>query len=198
MWDYFLSNKQLETNSLIDYSLAILQSFVLPQWLGGIKPGFTPTGRIHDDLQERSAHSRAGLLRRLRHIVIDCRAYFHLLIVVSLILVALARVRAVAATHCSQGCFSTEAFTELLRVIAWPAPQWIIALFGCITPLRYCVFPPNVPERDKLLREDADGARYPLPMYRDTRNRLWDIGFAHMYSLFILYTAGVFIASWWM
>lgn len=183
----------------VDYTIAILRSFVLPFSLGGTKPGFTPTGSVHNVLQERSAHARGGLFRRLNHHLFDCGVFFHLIIASSLILVVSTRTRAVVSAHCSDGCFSAEFFVEFLRAIAWPAPQWIIALFGCITPLRYSVFPPNVLERDKLLSQrDTDGARYPLPQYRDMQNGLWDFGFAHMYSLFILYTAALFIVSWWM
>lgn len=72
-------------------------------------------------------------------------------------------------------------------------------MLGCLTPLRYALRPPSVPERDRLLgKREENGARYPTEEAKHVRWSLFEVDFVVLYTLFMGYVAAVFVGSWWL
>ncbi|KAK4192389.1 cellulose synthase 2 [Podospora australis] len=178
------------------YTVAWLKTFVLPSWLGGKPTGFTPTGSIANDLQERNVTLRAPLSARLRHLLVDCMGWVHLLMITALCSLAFAQVRQVLRRHSDTN--TKEFWIELLETVAWPSGMWVPTVLGCLTPFSYMMFPPDVPERDKLMgKRGPNGVRYPT---EDAKMRKggFRLDFTFWYSLFMVYVAAAFIGSWWL
>jgi hypothetical protein len=162
--------------------------------LGGTKPGFTPSGSISNMIHERSAHNRSSLRRRLRYGLYECGLWFHLLSIVAVGTIMAYRAHTVLEQ--SQHSWGVTKFIELLRQVGWPAPMWLQAIFANMVPLTYILFPPDVPDRDRLLGErEKEGARYPLEKFKKGRSSLWRVDYPLLYTLLVGYTVMVFLWS---
>lgn len=76
---------------------------------------------------------------------------------------------------------------------------WFFSFFALLTPIRYAIFPPTVPEREDLLvRDPATGAGYPV---RGARGAKWVpelLGFENCHLVAVLYSAVVlYYSSQW-
>ncbi|KAL8752122.1 MAG: hypothetical protein Q9184_005835, partial [Pyrenodesmia sp. 2 TL-2023] len=57
----------------------IIRAFILPTWLGGTSVGFTSSGSLANDINERDAVHRAPFWpKRARHFFLDCHIWMHL------------------------------------------------------------------------------------------------------------------------
>jgi hypothetical protein len=198
---YKISWRHLLTKDL-DCTVAYIRSFLLPTRYGGKLTGFTPTGSIGSVVDERYPSRRAPLRTRLYHILFDCGAWFHAMVIVLFAIIALRRTqRAIQGQlSSSQGQLDLQnVWIHLLREVFWPSHPWMMTVIACITPIKYAISPPVVGERDKLLgKRGKYGARYPLPEYRDKVDcKIWDADFAQLYSVFMIFTLGVFVSTWW-
>ncbi|KAK2027976.1 hypothetical protein LX32DRAFT_417461 [Colletotrichum zoysiae] len=184
-------------------TVAWFRSFILPKGLGGKTTTFTPTGSIGNIYQERDPGRRAPILARFRHIILGCGAWVHALAVVGFSLGAYIRISRAFRQH-SLEAHSDQNFGSLfiilLRKVIWPTHPWISTTLACMVPIKYALFPPQIPQRDKLLgRKEKNGARYVVPEFKGKIKRgLFNIGFVELHSLFVLYVAVVFVATWWV
>ncbi|KAL0938148.1 Cellulose synthase 2 [Colletotrichum truncatum] len=184
-------------------TVAWFRSFILPRSLGGKTTTFTPTGSIGNVYHERDPDRRAPLLKRLQHIIIGCGAWVHLLIVVLFGTGAYMRCSRVFREH-SLVVHDEHGFeilcVRLLRKVAWPTHPWVPTALACFTPIKYALYPPQIPERHKLLgKRGRNGARYPIPEVMGKVKRTpFAIGFIELYTLFVAYAALVFVATWWV
>lgn len=180
----------------------MVRSFILPSRLGGKVTGFTPTGTLSNTLHERNAILRAPLKKRLCHILFDCGAWFHALVAITFSIGAVYRIKTILQS-CPRDFYGHRdlhgLWIELLKDIAWPPPQWLPTIFACITPIQYALFPPDVPERDKLMgKRDENGVRYPLPQVKDAKWSIWELRYAQLYFLVVGYCVALFVGSWWI
>lgn len=188
-----------------DCTLAYIRTFVLPVKYGGKVATFTPTGSIGNRLFERYPSLRAPLHERLRHIVMDCGAWMHALLVAAIGCGVALCVRQAAAVHLgingADGQRDWYAFwVELLRTAAWPGHPWLSALAACLTPIQYAVSPPTVHERDRLMGKRAkSGVRYPLPEFKEKISRSrFELRFVQLHTLWTAYVVVVFISTFYM
>ena len=174
---------------VIDYAFAIVRSFILPTGLGGKASGFTPTGSLDNSLNERRAGFRAPLHHRLKVILIDCGAIFHLAVVVLTMLGVVSSIR-----HAFK---ASNVGLALLVTVAWPPPHWLNAVIACLAPIQYAVFPPDVPDRHEVL-DKRSGVAYPKTEAKDATWTLKEARYPQLYSLVVAYTAIIFVGTWWL
>lgn len=179
------------------FTLAWLRSFILPARLGGRVEGFTATGSMGNCVRERDVNKRAPLRQRLRYVVVDCGAWVHVAVVVAFAVGAGMRVWQVVARHgAGEG---HEMWVEMLKAVAWPSHTWVPTVLACWTPIRYAVWPPSVPERERLMGPAGkNGVRYAREEARRVRWSGWQVGFPEMYTGFTVAVGGLFVASWWL
>ncbi|KAH8821974.1 nucleotide-diphospho-sugar transferase [Xylogone sp. PMI_703] len=178
------------------YSFAIIQSFILPSWLGGKVTGFTPSGSIRDPLNERRPRLRSPLRRRLQSVLFDCGAIFHVVLVFLCIAGVVSRVH---QAFVNSGGDMDQLRLELLVTVAWPPPTWFQIVIACLTPLQYAIFPPDVPERQDLLRRElATGVMYPTERSKRATWTIKEARYSQLHFLIILYTIYVFKCTWWI
>lgn len=107
--------------------------------------------------------------RRLHHILFQCGAWFHAVVVVLTMGAVVFRTIRVLEAHPpdSSGRRDWHALNlDLFQHVAWPLPAWLLNIIALSTPIKYAISPPSVPARDELLgQKDKKGARYPLPQY---------------------------------
>jgi len=131
-------------------AVTLIRSFVLPTWLGGQVQTFQPTGSINSDLNERDAVLRAGIWTRLRVIVVNYMAWYHIVYVYFCLSAAsLSTSRCVLDNYDSDSrfrCLVTHAF--------WPPVSWILVVTAFWVPITYAIDPPTVPPREDLLIRD--------------------------------------------
>ncbi|KAJ5125954.1 hypothetical protein N7526_008131 [Penicillium atrosanguineum] len=100
-------------------ALCIVRSFMLPRWLGGQTQAFKPTGSLGSALNERDPKLRKNIFVRLRVILFNYMAFFHLAFVyVTLVAVVISTYRCFAIQSSFKGivvCLITHAF--------WPPPH---------------------------------------------------------------------------
>lgn len=174
-------------------ALTIIRSFVLPIWLGGQKQAFKPSGSLKSELSERDPAARAPLLRRLRVIVINYLAGYHILYVYfCLAAVSLTTSRCAAEQYTINDqllCGLTHAF--------WPPIAWIIVVSAFWIPISYAINPPSMPDREALLNRDPKtGIAHPTEQskkiaFLGPQMAVWEIE----YGLSTLFTAAVFGAA---
>ncbi|OCK94671.1 glycosyltransferase family 2 protein [Cenococcum geophilum 1.58] len=174
-------------------ALTIIRSFVLPIWLGGQKQAFKPSGSLKSELSERDPAVRAPLLRRLRVIVINYLAGYHILYVYfCLAAVTLTTSRCAAEQYTINDqllCGLTHAF--------WPPIAWIIVVSAFWIPISYAINPPSMPDREALLNRDPKtGVAHPTEQskkiaFLGPQMAIWEIE----YGLSTLFTAAVFGAA---
>jgi hypothetical protein len=186
---------QCLANKSPDYTISIIRSFLLPSWLGGTKPGFTPTGSISNTLHERSAHNRRSLRCRLQYALFECDMWFHFISIVAVGTVMAYRAQTVLQQ--SQHGWDLTRITEMLRQVAWPAPAWLQGILANMVPLTYILLPPNVPDRNSLLGiREKGGARYPLEEFKKERSSVWAVDYPLLYTCLVGYSVVVFLWSY--
>ena len=152
---------------MIPYNaITIIQSFVLPKWLGGKAMAFSPTGSLTSELNERDMALRAPLHRRLKVIILDCKAYIHLFYVVFTITAVMT-----AICRALQGSKSRDELLQyIVTHICGPPMIWLLSVAAFTAPLRYALWPPTVPNRESLLERDPQTfVAHPMPEFRKRR-----------------------------
>ncbi|KAF4256015.1 hypothetical protein KXW98_005436 [Aspergillus fumigatus] len=139
-------------------ALCIVRSFILPRWLGGQAQAFKPTGSLSSALEERDPKRRKNMLVRLRVILLNYMAFFHLAFVyVTLVAVVISSYRCFAQEKTFQDvilCLITHAF--------WPPLTFLFICTSLWTPVAYAVDPPAMPDREDLLvRDPKTGVAHP-------------------------------------
>ncbi|KAJ5661882.1 uncharacterized protein N7477_009498 [Penicillium maclennaniae] len=131
-------------------ALCIIRSFMLPSWLGGQTQAFKPTGSLSSALNERDPKQRKNIFVRLRVILFNYMAFFHLAFVyVTLVAVVISTYRCFAIQSSFKGivvCLITHAF--------WPPLTFLFLCTSLWTPVSYAIDPPSVPDREDLLKRD--------------------------------------------
>lgn len=173
-------------------TLSILRSFVLPEWLGGQKQAFKPTGSLKSELNERDPHARAGVFQRLSVIAINYMAGYHMFYVyLVLAAVTLTTSRCVFDQYTADEklkCMLTHAF--------WPPIAWIVTISAFWTPIQYALDPPSVPEREQLLdRDPKTGIAHPSKKSKKTAFAGQTVWFELEYLFSTAFTAVVFVLT---
>jgi hypothetical protein len=187
----------------IDYFIAFMRSFVLPEALGGGPTGFTASGSISNDLQERRAGSRAPLLRRLRVTLFSHYAIVHAMFVLAcLIGFALNLARAFSPVDIPNlwdtAILSTtqDRLVFFVTRLGWPPLVWMQFIASALTPIIYAVWPPSQQDREELLdRDEKTGVAYPKIEARNSKRTpvgAWRYGRA---TVAMLYTFALFVAN---
>lgn len=170
-----------------------MRSYVLPKWLGGKLFTFIPTGTIPNELNERSKIRRSPLHHRLWSILISQGAIFHCVYTLTCI-AAVGLICSRAVTHYSKDSIDFQVY--LLTHLGWLPLPWFFAAFACLTPLRYAIFPPDIPEREELLERDPHtGIAYPI---KEARRVKWEfewVGFQNLYIVAAVYCLGLLYAT---
>ncbi|KAK8220206.1 nucleotide-diphospho-sugar transferase [Phyllosticta capitalensis] len=174
------------------HTITIIRSFILPTWLGGKTAGFTSSGSIQDELNERDPGARAPMWRRLKVVIWDCKCYLHILFI--------CYVLAAVGLSTYHGVESTDTTRSLLIYLLthalWPPVLWLTCIAACCEPIRYALFPPSMPDREELLERDPKtGVAHPKEMYKKQRwgpRVLWREG---QYTLCTAFTAFIFATS---
>ena len=173
-------------------TITIVQSFILPKWLGGKPMAFSPTGSLTSELNERDAAHRAPLWKRLKVIIWDCKAYIHLTFVIfTLVAVIVAFSRALSL----KGDVSTK-YRYILTHICWPPMLWILSAAAFSVPLRYAIWPPTVPDRDDLLQRDPNTfVAHPKPESKVPQWSKLTLFHEGIYTLITIYVTLAFAAT---
>lgn len=191
---YRLSRRDFDASLwMLPYNgMTIVQSFILPKWLGGKPMAFSPTGSLTSELNERDASRRAPLLKRLKVVIWDCKAYIHLtfvLFTISAVIVALSRVGSVTGN-------AEAKYHYILTHIAWPPMLWILSAVAFSVPLRYAIWPPTVPDRDDLLDRDGDTfVAHPKAQSKEPQWSNLTLFHEGIYSLITIYVLLAFLAT---
>lgn len=173
-------------------TVSIFRSFILPTWLGGQKQAFKPTGSLKSELNERDAAIRKGVFRRLKTIVVNYMAGFHVFYVyLTLTAVTLTTLRCLFNEPNLRDklvCMLTHAF--------WPPIAWILTVSAFWTPIAYALNPPTCPDREELLdRDPKTGIAHPTKKSKKTAFHGETIWFELEYFVSTAFTVAVFIAS---
>lgn len=131
-------------------ALCLIRSFCLPSWLGGQVQSFQPSGSLRSDLNERDRTLRAGLWSRMRVIIFNYMAWYHIVYVYFCL---------TAATLTTSKCvFNEYGLDNRLRCLLthafWPPVSWLLVVSAFWVPITYAIDPPTVPPRDDLLVRD--------------------------------------------
>ncbi|ETI20843.1 hypothetical protein G647_07186 [Cladophialophora carrionii CBS 160.54] len=178
---------------MIPYNaITIVQSFILPKWLGGKPMAFAPTGSLTSELNERDIKQRAPLWKRLKIIIWDCKAYIHLVYVVfTVTAVALAFGRALSI----KGDVSAQ-YRYILTHICWPPMLWVLSAIAFTVPVRYAIWPPTVPDREELLDRDPDTfIAHPKRESKQTKWSKLTLFHEAVYVAVTVYTTLAFVAT---
>jgi hypothetical protein len=125
---------------------------------------------------------------------VECGVWVHIAVVVLFLAGALVRVRQVRGQYEGR-----EAFVEMLRAVAWPSHPWFPTVLACLTPINYAVWPPSVPERERLMGVPGkNGVRYARAEAKKQSWSLCEVGFPQMLFVFVVAVGGLFVASWWI
>jgi hypothetical protein len=183
--------------NVTDHALCVIQSFLLPSWLGGKIAGFTATGSQSSELNERDARLRAPMLQRLKVTIFSCKAYLHLLYI-GFVLAAV-----ILATYYNVVDANNDTprklAISLLTHAGWPPVLWLVCIVGCWTPVQYAISPPTVPDREDLLvRDEKTGIAYPSEESKVVKGSPYHWLHELQYSLLFIYTTAMFAISFWM
>ena len=163
---------RLESNGIFEspyFTWTMSRSFFLPRWLGGKVAGFTPTGSIPDTLNERHPRRRSPLHVRLKVVLLDCCAIFHLIAIILILTGVVHRLR--ITVHNNNGS-AHDLWVELSTTVLTPPMYWLQQVLACWTPIQYAIWPPDMPEWEELVERDpATGVAVPKREFRDARFR---------------------------
>jgi len=177
------------------HALTVIQSFLLPRWLGGRPMAFSSSGSLKSDINERDPATRAPLFRRLKVVLWDCKFGFHLFYVIFV---------TVAITHSTVtgimlGTGLKNTLLYLLTHTFWPPMLWMVCITGCLTPIRYAIWPPTMPPREELLdRDPKTGLARPKEIWKKTRYSKLAFWHEFQYSFATTFTAMVFVGAFFV
>lgn len=176
------------------HSIAIIRSFILPRWLGGKVGAFSSSGSLQSELNERNPILRANLYRRIRGIVFGSGVWMHILYI--LFCVTAVTVSTARGIIINRGSLE-ETLVYMLTHACWPPLLWFIVLTACWMPVKYAIWPPNMPDREELLdRNPVTGLAYPKESAKmlkwDKRNVVHEL----QYSVLTVYTTVLFVGTW--
>jgi Glycosyl transferase family group 2 len=148
------------------HGLAVIRSFFLPSWLGGQTMGFSSSGSIKSMINERDPRSRAPLFRRLKAVLWDYGLWMHLSYAIFLLL-------AIFRSTLHGIVNNSDAHSRLMYLFThafWPPMLWLFALTASLTPIRYAIWPPNMPDREEcLVRDSKTGIARPIEHWKTKR-----------------------------
>jgi hypothetical protein len=175
-------------------AVCMIRSFLLPHWLGGAKHTFQPTGSIRSELNERDPVLRAGLIRRLRVVLVNYLAAFHIIYVYFVLsTVTLTTGRCIVEqpnTHAQLQCLLTHAF--------WPPIAWITVVSAFWVPITYAIEPPSMPPREEMLVRDLKtGVARPKEECKRVGWGRREYLFEGAYALSTAFTIFVFVVAFW-
>ena len=152
-------------------AIGLIRAFILPTWLGGSSVGFTSSGSLADDVQERDATHRAPFWpKRARHFFLDCHIWMHLTFFVLMIFGITRRLWTVFSILSQQKSSPTSSFIlqapefieSLIVNVGWPPILAYGATMSALVPILYACWPPSVPSQSILLQRDTTRqASYP-------------------------------------
>ncbi|RDW76064.1 hypothetical protein BP5796_06885 [Coleophoma crateriformis] len=177
------------------HAMTIIRSFILPTWLGGKTMAFSSSGSVKSELNERDPATRAPLYLRLKVFLWDCDVYLHLLY----ILFVVAAVTLSTVTGVLKATSVNNCLVYLMTHAFWPPCLWLIALSACATPIRYCIFPPTMPDREDLLdRDPKTGIARPKEHWKKQRYAPTTFWHELQYSTVTVYTIVLFFGSFFV
>ncbi|KAF2671962.1 nucleotide-diphospho-sugar transferase [Microthyrium microscopicum] len=173
-------------------ALTLLRTFILPKWLGGQTQAFKPTGSLGSDLNERDKVLRAGVWTRVRVIIFNYMAWYHIVYVYFCL--------SAATLSTSKCAFENYNWNDRLRCLLthafWPPVSWIMVCSAFWVPINYAIDPPTVPPRDELLDRDPKTlVAHPKESSKKTafgRKRNW---YEMEYTVMTLFTIFIFVAA---
>ncbi|KAF2104151.1 hypothetical protein NA57DRAFT_70364 [Rhizodiscina lignyota] len=173
-------------------ALTIVRSFVLPRWLGGQTQAFKPSGSLKSELNERDPAARAPLFRRLRIIVLNYLAGYHVLYVYFCLTAV-----TLTSLHCLLDKPTTRDQLECLLTHAfWPPVAWVMTCSAFWIPVTYAIDPPSMPDREALLdRDSKTGIAHPTRHAKKTAFKPQTALFEVEYCITTAFTALVFAAA---
>ncbi|KAL1978347.1 hypothetical protein VTN31DRAFT_1206 [Thermomyces dupontii] len=173
-------------------ALCIVRSFFLPKWLGGQAQAFKPTGSLSSALEERDPKRRKNMFRRLTTILFNYMAWFHLILVYATL--AGVVVSSYRCFYVASGfrdvflCLTTHAF--------WPPLTFLFICTSMWTPISYAIEPPDMPDREDLLRRDPKtGVAHPTEKSKKIAFGGQAAWFELEYTIATIWTALVFVYS---
>jgi hypothetical protein len=154
------------------HALSVIRGFLLPSSLGGRVMAFSSSGSIKSELNERNPKTRAPLLRRLKVVLWDHELWIHLSYAIFLLVAILRSTIHGITIHGNSNSKLMYLFTHAF----WPPMLWLLALTGSLTPIKYAVWPPDMPDREELLiRDPKTGIARPKEEWKRKRysNTFW-------------------------
>jgi hypothetical protein len=181
-----------------DFAYDHCKTFLLPKWLGGRPEAFTAkfvaTGSIVDELNERNRHLRAPVHRRVKSVLFQDGAIFHLLIAIVYIVALALNLRRAYSLYPDD----TRGFRlYLLTRIFWVPPMWPYYIATFLKPLWYSLSPPSMPDREKLLIRDEAGLAYPTEDAKRPKYTGQGFGLETLDTLAVTYAAGILASTWY-
>jgi hypothetical protein len=173
-------------------ALTLIRSFVLPTWLGGQVQTFQPSGSLRSDLNERDRILRAGLWTRIRVIIFNYMAWYHIVYVYFCLAAAtLTTSRCVFEQYGIQArlrCLLTHAF--------WPPVSWLLVVSAFWVPITYAIDPPTVPAREELLvRHPKTKVAHPKEECKDVQFGSRRNMFEFEYTVTTIFTVFIFVSA---
>jgi cellulose synthase/poly-beta-1,6-N-acetylglucosamine synthase-like glycosyltransferase len=177
------------------HGLAVIRGFLLPSRLGGQAMGFSSSGSIKSMINERDPKSRAPLFRRLKTVLWDYGLWVHLSYAVFLLLVIL---HSTFHGIISNGDFHAR-LMYLFTHAFWPPMLWLLALTASLTPIRYAICPPDMPDREELLdRHSKAGIARPMEHWKKKRYSKKTFWLELQLSGITLYVTAIFLGSFFV
>lgn len=170
----------------------MLRVFVLPSWLGGQTTSFKPTGSLSSELKERNLRKRAPIFRRLKVILWNYFAGFHLLYIIFVLAAVIT-----STERCGKLPTMKDRLICLLTHAFWPPVSWLVYVAAAWTPIIYAINPPTVPNNEDLLDRDPNtNVAYPKDSAKQIRNKVSNGYFEFQYALMTIYTTVIFAGTW--
>lgn len=148
---------------------------------------------MKSELNERDAHRRAPLARRLKVILWDNMVFMHLIYL--LFCTAAVTKSTVNGIMLNRGS-SSGTLVYMLTHACWPPMAWLLAMNAAWAPIHYAIWPPTMPGREHLLdRDQATGIAHPT---KEAKRIVWGKTYAFHeieYSLCTLYTIVIFVGT---
>lgn len=177
------------------HALTVIQSFLLPTWLGGRPMAFSSSGSIKSDINERDPATRAPLFRRLKVVLWDCKFGMHLIYV---LFVLTAVIRSTVTGIVSSSTLE-DTLMYLLTHAFWPPMLWLVCITGCLTPIKYAIWPPNMPDREELLdRDPKTGVARPKAHWKKARYSKMTFWHEFQYTFVTLFTTTLFVGAFFV
>jgi hypothetical protein len=177
------------------HALAIIRAFFLPSWLGGRTMGFSSSGSIISMINERCPKIRAPLFRRLKVVLWDYNLWMHLSYAIFLsVAICWSTIHGIVSDD-----DSNSRLMYLFTHAFWPPMLWLLALTASLTPIRYAIWPPNMPDREELLiRDPKTGIAKPTERWKRKRYSRKTFWHELQVSGITLYVTVIFLGSFFV